>query len=79
MPFDPKGKPLVLSYEVKLQNGLDCGGAYIKLLTESAEVRRRFLSMSAAPLASRVTRTLTQVLVLDAQGIQAEEFSDKTP
>ncbi|GAA5921403.1 hypothetical protein JCM3775_003033 [Rhodotorula graminis] len=48
-PFDPKGKPLVLSYEVKLQNGLDCGGAYIKLLTESAE------------------------------GIQAEEFSDKTP
>ncbi|GAA5975814.1 hypothetical protein JCM10908_005289 [Rhodotorula pacifica] len=35
--FDPKGKPLVLSYEVKLQNGLDCGGAYVKLLSESDE------------------------------------------
>jgi len=36
-------------YEVKLQNGLECGGAYLKLLTESP------------------------------QGIQAQEFSDKTP
>ena len=36
-------------YEVKFQNGLECGGAYLKLLTESP------------------------------QGIQAEEFSDKTP
>ncbi|GFZ50221.1 Calnexin homolog [Saitozyma sp. JCM 24511] len=33
-PIDPKGKPLVVQYEVKLQKGLDCGGAYIKLLTE---------------------------------------------
>ncbi|GAA5823768.1 hypothetical protein JCM3770_005553 [Rhodotorula araucariae] len=48
-PFDPKGKGIALSYEVKLQNGLDCGGAYVKLLTDSDE------------------------------GIQAEEFSDKTP
>ncbi|BGP14326.1 hypothetical protein JCM10213_004454 [Rhodosporidiobolus nylandii] len=48
-PLDPKGKPLIVSYEVKLQKGLDCGGAYIKLLTESET------------------------------GIQAEEFSDKTP
>lgn len=24
-----------MQYEVKLQKGLDCGGAYIKLLTES--------------------------------------------
>lgn len=38
--FDPKGKPLVLSYEVKLQNGLDCGGAYVKLLSESEEVSK---------------------------------------
>ena len=36
-------------YEVKFQNGLECGGAYVKLLTESPE------------------------------GIQAQEFSDKTP
>jgi len=27
----------VVQYEVKLQKGLDCGGAYIKLLTESAD------------------------------------------
>ncbi|GAA5983808.1 hypothetical protein JCM11641_005199 [Rhodosporidiobolus odoratus] len=47
--LDPKGKPLVVSYEVKLQQSLDCGGAYLKLLTESTE------------------------------GIQAAEFSDKTP
>jgi calnexin len=26
-----------VQYEVKLQKGLDCGGAYIKLLTESAD------------------------------------------
>ncbi|KAK0560362.1 calnexin [Tilletia horrida] len=48
-PVDPKGKPLVVQYEVKLQNGLQCGGAYLKLLSESPE------------------------------GIQAKEFSDKTP
>jgi calnexin len=39
---DPKaaaleGKPLVVQYETKLQNGLSCGGAYLKLLTESPE------------------------------------------
>ncbi|KDN53407.1 Calreticulin-domain-containing protein [Tilletiaria anomala UBC 951] len=44
-----QGKPLVVQYEVKLQKGLSCGGAYLKLLTESPE------------------------------GIQAKEFSDKTP
>ncbi|BEJ11496.1 hypothetical protein CspHIS471_0109180 [Cutaneotrichosporon sp. HIS471] len=36
-PIDPKGKPLVVQYEVKLQKGLECGGAYIKLLTDSSE------------------------------------------
>lgn len=34
-PIDPKDKPLVVQYEVKLQKGLECGGAYIKLLTEA--------------------------------------------
>ncbi|KAL8284036.1 hypothetical protein RQP46_005149 [Phenoliferia psychrophenolica] len=48
-PLDPKGETLVVQYEVKLQKGLECGGAYIKLLTDSDV------------------------------GIQAEEFSDKTP
>ncbi|BFZ55901.1 hypothetical protein PYCC9005_002942 [Savitreella phatthalungensis] len=34
--IDPKDKPLVLQYEVKMQKGLECGGAYLKLLTKSA-------------------------------------------
>ncbi|EGO53734.1 hypothetical protein NEUTE1DRAFT_74601 [Neurospora tetrasperma FGSC 2508] len=33
--IDPKGKDLVVQYEVKLQNGLECGGAYLKLLREN--------------------------------------------
>lgn len=47
--LDTDGKDLVVQYEVKLQQGLECGGGYIKLLTESPD------------------------------GIQAKEFSDKTP
>lgn len=30
-------KPLVVQYETKMQNGLSCGGAYLKLLSESPE------------------------------------------
>lgn len=33
--LDNKDKTLVVQYEVKLQNGLECGGAYIKLLKDS--------------------------------------------
>ncbi|KAI9828683.1 MAG: hypothetical protein M1832_001786 [Thelocarpon impressellum] len=33
--IDNKGKTLVVQYEVKLQNGLECGGAYLKLLKEN--------------------------------------------
>ncbi|CAH7667995.1 Calreticulin family-domain-containing protein [Phakopsora pachyrhizi] len=33
--LDNTGKTLVVQYEVKLQNGLECGGAYMKLLKES--------------------------------------------
>lgn len=78
--FDPKGKPLVLSYEVKLQNGLDCGGAYIKLLSESDEVSTRgasglFQEEGAFGHASVPRADITRCL----QGIHAEEFSDKTP
>lgn len=28
------GKPLVVQYEVKFQNALECGGAYVKLLAD---------------------------------------------
>ncbi|GAB2289335.1 hypothetical protein Dimus_023640 [Dionaea muscipula] len=31
-PVDLKGKPIILQYEVRLQNGLECGGAYLKYL-----------------------------------------------
>lgn len=31
--FDNKNNTLVLQYEVKFQNGINCGGAYIKLLS----------------------------------------------
>ncbi|KTW26918.1 calnexin [Pneumocystis jirovecii RU7] len=36
-PLNNKGKVLVVQYEVKLQNDLECGGAYLKLITESQE------------------------------------------
>ncbi|KIW50413.1 hypothetical protein PV05_12002 [Exophiala xenobiotica] len=36
--IDNKGKTLVVQYEVKLQNGLECGGAYMKLLKENKEL-----------------------------------------
>ncbi|KAJ3121860.1 hypothetical protein HK098_003313 [Nowakowskiella sp. JEL0407] len=32
-PVNADGKNLVVQYQVKLSNGLECGGAYIKLLT----------------------------------------------
>ena len=38
-PLDPKGKSLVLQYEVKLQKGLECGGAYLKLLRYDPEFK----------------------------------------
>ncbi|KAJ9062735.1 hypothetical protein DSO57_1007646 [Entomophthora muscae] len=34
---DNKDKPLVVQYEVKLQNGLECGGAYLKLLSKNKD------------------------------------------
>ncbi|KAI6717102.1 hypothetical protein PZA11_001659 [Diplocarpon coronariae] len=33
--IENKGKTLVVQYEVKLQNGLECGGAYLKLLRDN--------------------------------------------
>lgn len=37
-PIDNKGKTLVVQYEVKLQNGLECGGAYMKLLQNNKQL-----------------------------------------
>lgn len=34
-PVDPNGKGLVVQYELQLKSGLECGGAYLKLLTST--------------------------------------------
>ncbi|XP_062857016.1 calnexin [Trichomycterus rosablanca] len=34
-----RNKPLSLQYEVSFQNGIDCGGGYIKLLSDMADLR----------------------------------------
>jgi len=36
--FDFTNKPLIVQYEVTFQNGMDCGGAYIKLLSDSKDL-----------------------------------------
>jgi len=36
--LDPKGTGLVVQYELQLKNGLECGGAYLKLLTATEEL-----------------------------------------
>lgn len=42
--LDNKGKTLVLQYEVKLQESLECGGAYIKLLSENEALHSKEFS-----------------------------------
>ncbi|PKS11838.1 hypothetical protein jhhlp_001132 [Lomentospora prolificans] len=42
--IDNKDKTLVLQYEVKLQNGLECGGAYLKLLRENKALHQEEFS-----------------------------------
>ncbi|XP_037086837.1 calnexin-like [Pollicipes pollicipes] len=37
-PFHFISKPLVVQYEVNLQNGQECGGAYLKLLSDSPDL-----------------------------------------
>ena len=46
--IDNKGKTLVVQYEVKLQNGLECGGAYMKLLRENKKLHAEEFS-NASP------------------------------
>lgn len=43
-PFDNADNTLVLQYEVKLQKGLECGGAYMKLLSENAALHQKEFS-----------------------------------
>lgn len=40
--YEFNGKPFVVQYEVKFQNGQECGGAYIKLLTDSGVDLNKF-------------------------------------
>ncbi|KAK5924566.1 hypothetical protein CgunFtcFv8_017169 [Champsocephalus gunnari] len=37
-PFVFDSKPLIIQYEVNFQSGLDCGGAYVKLLTQTPDL-----------------------------------------
>lgn len=37
--FEFISKPLIVQYEVTFQNGMDCGGAYIKLLSDSKDMK----------------------------------------
>uniref|UniRef100_A0A3B4B6C9 Uncharacterized protein n=1 Tax=Periophthalmus magnuspinnatus TaxID=409849 RepID=A0A3B4B6C9_9GOBI len=37
-PFVFKDEPLVVQYEVNFQDGIDCGGAYIKLLSDEGDL-----------------------------------------
>ncbi|XP_041049185.1 calnexin [Carcharodon carcharias] len=37
-PFTFDNKPLFIQYEVNFQNGIECGGAYIKLLSKSKDL-----------------------------------------
>ncbi|KAL8303999.1 hypothetical protein RB597_004659 [Gaeumannomyces tritici] len=42
--IDNKGKALVVQYEVKLQKGLECGGAYLKLLRDNKALHQEEFS-----------------------------------
>ncbi|XP_073676397.1 calnexin isoform X1 [Garra rufa] len=37
-PFTFDTKPLIVQYEVNFQNGIDCGGAYVKLLSQTPDL-----------------------------------------
>merc|ERR1719262_1265923 len=38
VPIDPTGKGLIVQYELHFKKKLECGGAYLKLLTASEEL-----------------------------------------
>ena len=37
-PFVFDGKPFIMQYEVNFQDGIECGGAYVKLLSETKDL-----------------------------------------
>ncbi|XP_075995052.1 calnexin [Genypterus blacodes] len=37
-PFTFDTQPLIVQYEVNFQSGIDCGGAYVKLLTQTSDL-----------------------------------------
>jgi len=37
-PFVFDDKPFVMQYEVNFQNGIECGGAYVKLLSQANDL-----------------------------------------
>ncbi|XP_039631849.1 calnexin isoform X1 [Polypterus senegalus] len=37
-PFVFETRPLIVQYEVNFQNGIDCGGAYVKLLSKTSDL-----------------------------------------
>ncbi|TRY71728.1 hypothetical protein TCAL_03416 [Tigriopus californicus] len=43
-PFQFHSKPLVIQYELNFQNGQDCGGGYIKLLSHSKDMDLRYFT-----------------------------------
>ncbi|XP_013389410.1 calnexin isoform X1 [Lingula anatina] len=43
-PFEFTGQQLVVQYEVKFQEGMECGGAYIKLLSHSKDMNLKKLN-----------------------------------
>ncbi|KAI4153869.1 MAG: hypothetical protein LQ340_002052 [Diploschistes diacapsis] len=45
--IDNNGKTMVVQYEVKLQNGLECGGAYMKLLQDNKQLHAEEFSNSS--------------------------------
>jgi calnexin len=66
-PIDNKGKTLVVQYETKLQKGLECGGAYLKLLKDNKALHAEEFS-NASPyvvmcmyLVSRSTEKIADV------------------
>lgn len=49
IPVNAEKKPLVVQYEVKTTKGLNCGGAYVKLLTENRKGHKLEQLSNATP------------------------------
>ena len=65
-PFVFDGKPFIMQYEVNFQTGIECGGAYVKLLSQSDN-----LSLVRAIC---VLRFLTQIQLWLASGEESVDY-----